>query len=144
MQYSVSNTIQKPLEAVIQKFKEPNGALHWMEGVPKIEHLSGIPGEVGAKSDFHFLHKNKAMKISEEILEQNLPSQIKFAYQSPMGRNTVEMLFETLPDGNVKQSNNTSFELKGAMKLFGFLMKGMFKKQSLKYMDGFKAYAEKG
>ena len=142
MKYSVSNTINKPLDEVIEKFKDPEGLKHWMEGLQKIEHLSGTPGEVGAKSDLHFLHKKKEMKIRETILEQNLPKQMKFEYQSPMGNNEVEMLFEKISETSVKQTNNSYFELKGFMKIMGFFMKGMFKKQSLKYMTAFKEYVE--
>ena len=127
---------------LLEKFKDPEGVKHWMEGLQRIEHLSGTPGEVGAKSDFYFLHKNKEMKISETVLEQYLPNQIKFGYQSPMGYNEVEMLFEKLSDSGVKQTNNSYFELKGFMKVTSFLMKGMFKKQSLKYMTAFKNYVE--
>jgi len=143
MKYTVSNTINKPLEEVIEKFKDPEGVKHWMEGLQKIEHLSGTPGEVGAKSDFYFLHKKKEMKISETILEQNFPNQIKFAYQSPMGYNEVEMQFEKITDNSVKQINNSYFELKGIMKIMSFMLKGMFKKQSLKFMTAFKDYVEK-
>lgn len=142
MRYTLSNTINKPLEEVVEKFKDPEGVKHWMEGLQRIEHISGTPGEVGAKSDFYFLHKKKEMKISETILEQNLPKQIKFAYQSPMGNNEVEMVFEKLTDHSVKQINNSYFELKGFMKVMGFLMKGAFKKQSLKFMTAFKNYVE--
>ena len=143
MKYTISNTINKPLDEVVKKFKDPEGVKHWMEGLQKIERISGTPLEVGAKSEFHFLHKKKEMKISETILEQNLPHQIKFAYQSPMGYNEVEMLFEKLSDNSVRQTNNSYFELKGLMKAMGFLMKGMFKKQSLKYLNAFKSYVEK-
>lgn len=142
MKYTVSNNIDRPLEEVTAKFKEPEGAKNWMEGLQRIERISGNPHEVGAKSDFHFLYKNKEMKISETILEQNFPHQIKFAFQSPMGYNEVEMLFEKVSENSTKQTNNSYFELKGFMKLFGFLMKGMFKKQSMKYLTEFKKYAE--
>jgi len=142
MKYTVTNTINKPLDEVITKFKDEGGLKHWMEGLQKTERISGTPHEVGAKSKFHFLHKKKEMIIEETILEQNLPNQIKFGYQSPMGYNEVEMKFEKLTDNSVKQINNSYFELKGAMKMMSFLMKGMFKKQSLKYMTAFKNYVE--
>ncbi len=142
MKYSISNTINKPLAEVIEKFSDPEGIKHWMEGLQKIENLSGTPGEVGAKSDIYFLHKGKEMIIKETILEQNLPHQIKFAYVSPMGYNEVEMQFEKLSENSVKQINNSYFELKGMMKIMGPLMKVFFKKQSMKYLNGFKQYAE--
>lgn len=142
MKYTVSNTIEAPLEEVVEKFKDESGLKHWMEGLQKVERVSGTPHSVGAKSKFHFLHKGKEMVIEETILEQNLPKQIKFAYISPMGGNEVEMQFEVLSDSSVKQINNTKFELKGFMKIMGPLMKGMFKKQSMKYMSAFKEYVE--
>jgi hypothetical protein len=142
MRYTLSNTINKPLDEVIEKFKDPEGIKHWMEGLQRLEHVSGTPGEVGAISNFHFIHKKKEMVIKETILEQNLPDQIKFSYHSAMGDNEVEMKFEKLNETSVKQINNSYFELKGFMKLMGFMMKGMFKKQSLKYMTAFKNYVE--
>jgi hypothetical protein len=143
MRYTLSNTINKPLDEVVAKFTNPEGVKEWMEGLQRTEHISGTPGKVGAKMDFYFLHKGKEMKISETILEENLPNQIKFGYTSSMGYNEVEMQFESLSANEVKQTNNSYFELKGFMKIMGFLMKGMFKKQTLKYLDAFKAYAEK-
>lgn len=142
MIYTLSNTIDKPLQEVADKLNDPNGLSQWMEGLQKIEHLSGTPGEQGAKSDLHFVHKGKEMVITETILEQNLPNQIKFGYQSKMGSNTVELQFEPLSDSSVKQTSINDFQLKGFMKVIGPLFKGMFKKQSMKYMVAFKDYCE--
>ena len=144
MKYSLSNTINRPLDDVIAKFKDPDTAKYWVEGLQRIEPLSGTPGEAGAVSDIHFLYKGKEMVIKETILEQNFPHQIKFAYESKMGYNEVEMQFEALEDNLTKQMNNSYFELKGFMKLMGFFAKGAFKKQSLKYMDAFKKFCEEG
>ena len=142
MNYSVSNVINRPLKEVIDKFTNQEGAKEWMLGLQTIDNISGKPYELGAKTDFHFLHKNKEMKISETVLEENLPDQIKFSYESPMGYNEVEMRFEQLADGSTRQTNNSYFKFGGIMKYFAFLMKGMFKKQSLTYLNGFKAYVE--
>ena len=142
MKYSLSNTIDRSMEEVMVKFKDPEGVKHWMEGLQKIDPISGEPGTLGAVTDFYFKHKNKEMKITETILEQNLPDQIKFGYQSTMGYNEVEMRFEEISSNSVRQINNTFFDLKGLMKLFAPLMKGMFKKQTMKYMTAFKAYVE--
>lgn len=142
MKYTIHNIINKPHDVVIEYFKNTEGAKEWMEGLYNIEPLSGQPGEVGAKTNFYFKHKKRDMKIEETILEQNFPNQIKFAYQSPMGYSEVEMIFEKLDDHHVKQINNSYFQLKGIMKLLGPLMKGMFKKQSMTYLNGFKQYVE--
>jgi len=143
MKYTVSNNIDKSIEVVSDKFMEPDGALQWMEGLEKIERLSKESYIVGAKSRFHSLHKNKKFVIDETILEQNMPNQIKFGFTSSMGYNEVEMVFEKLNNNSTKQINNSYFKLKGIMWLLGPLMKGMFKKQSMKYLDAFKEFAEK-
>ena len=143
MKYTVENTINAPIEKVVEKFKEPEGALEWMEGLQRIVPISGEPLSVGAKTDFISKYKNKEMKITETVLEQNLPEQVKFAYESPMGYNEVELRFEKIDENTVRQINNSYFDLKGPMKIMGPLFKGMFKKQTLKFLDGFKAYAEK-
>jgi len=142
MRYTLSNTINKPLETVIAKFTDPEGVKHWMDGLQRIEHVSGKPHEVGARTDFHFRHRNREMKIEETILEQDLPRRIKFGYRSPMGYNEVEIVFDKNADGTVRQTSNNFFVLTGFKKIMGLLMKGMFKKQSMKYMDAFKRYAE--
>lgn len=142
MKYTVSNIIHQSMPVVVAKIKDPEGVKYWMEGLKRIEHISGTPGEVGAKREHYFLHKNKEMKVSETLLELDLPRLIKYAYDSPMGRNIVSLSFEKLDDNRIKQTNHTEMELKGFMKIMGVLFKGLFKKQSLKYMTGFKNYAE--
>jgi hypothetical protein len=143
MKYIVENKISAPLQKVVDKFSEPEGALEWMAGLKKIEHLSGEPFSVGATTDFHYLFKKKEMKISETILESNLPKSVKFAYQSPMGYNEVELFFEKIDDNTTRQISHSFFDMKGGKKILGWIFQSVFKKQSLKYMDGFKAYVEK-
>ena len=142
MKYTVSSIIEKPLEDVMGHFRDPDCLPKWMEGLQELKHISGEPGKVGAKSELHFIHKGKEMILHETILEENLPEQIKFSYVSPMGYSEVEMQFEKVSDNSTKQINNSYFELKGMMKIMGPLMKGMFKKQSMKYLNAFKDYAE--
>ncbi len=143
MKYTLSNQINQSLEEVARKFGDPESVRYWMEGLQKIERISGTPGKVGAQSNFHYLYNNKEMIIAETILEENLPHQMKFAYDSPMGRNIVDIRFEKLSDQQVKQTSFTVMELKGFMRVIGPLFKAMFKKQSLKYMTAFKEYAER-
>jgi len=142
MEYSFSLEIDRPLEEVVAKFQDPNGLQHWMDGFQKLEHLSGEPGQKGARSNFHFLHKGKEMVIEEEVLENKLPHSAKFAYFSKMGYNEVETVFEALSDNKVKLTSNNLFKLKGVMKIMGLLFKGAFVKQSKTYMNNLKRYIE--
>ena len=143
MEYTVSNTIKAPLDNVVEKFFDPNSVEHWMEGYKGMEHLKGTPGQVGAETNFTFEHKGKEMIIHETILERNSPNQVKFAYRSKMGYNEVEMIFEKIDENSTSQTNHSMFKLKGGMKLFGWMFKGMMKKQSMTYLTSFKDFVEK-
>jgi len=142
MKYTLSNTINSTLDQVAEKMNNPNGTKQWTENLQVIEQISGKYCDVGSKRNLHFLFKKKEMIIIETILEQNLPEQIKFAYDSKMGRNIVELVFKKTAENQVEQTSNTIMELKGVMKLIGFIFKPMFKKQSKKYMTAFKKYSE--
>ncbi len=142
MKYTLSNTINSPLHRVAERISDPEGVKYWTEELRAVKQTLGKYCDVGSKRNLHYFFKNKELIITESILEHNLPQQIKFAYDSKMGRNVVELLFEELSENEVKQTSNTTMELKGMMKLFGFALIGMFKKQSRMYMAGFKKYAE--
>ena len=141
MKYTVSNIINKPIEEVVAKFKDPESVKHWMEGLQKVELISGTAGEIGAVTDLHSLFKKKEMIIRETILESN-PNQMKFSYQSSMGTNIVEIQFEENSNDTTHQISHTEMKMNGPMKIMGFLFKGMFKKFSMKYLNAFKKYAE--
>lgn len=142
MKYTLSNTINGSLDSIAAKMSNSEGVKKWTEGLQTIEQTSGNYCDVGSKRNLYYLFNNKEMIITETILEQNLPEQIKFAYDSKMGRNVVELVFEKISDHQIKQTSNTTMELKGVMKLFGFMFASVFKKQSKKYMTGFKKYVE--
>lgn len=142
MKYTLSNEINGSLSHVAEKIIAPDGAKEWTEGLQNAEQIEGQFGKVGSKRNLNYLFNNKEMVITESIVEQNLPNQIKFAYDSKMGRNIVELIFEQVSENQVKQISHTTMELKGIMRWLGFALKPMFKKQSIKYMTAFKKYAE--
>lgn len=143
MKYTVSNTINQPLSVIAEKFNDKEGAKEWMEGLHTIEPVSEIQGKKGSTCYFHFTHKGREMKLLETILEENLPHQIKFSYSGDYGYNEVEMIFEEVSENSVRQISNNYFQMKGFMKIMSFFMKGMFKKQSMKYLNSFKYFCEK-
>ncbi|NNE56088.1 MAG: hypothetical protein HKN32_08715, partial [Flavobacteriales bacterium] len=92
MRYTVSNIIHAPREQVVERFKEPEGALVWMPGLTKIERISGEPLAVGAKTKFTSEHKGREFVIEETVLESKLPHSVTFGFNSSMGYNEVEMV----------------------------------------------------
>lgn len=142
MKYTVETTINKPLAEVIRLFDSQENLFKWMEGLTSFEPISGTPGEVGAKSKMVFNVKNKTVELIETITRKDLPNSFDGTYETNGVYNIVKNKFIALPDNTTKYISDQEFQLSGLLKIFGFLMKGAFKKQSLKYLEDFKRFAE--
>ncbi|MCB0465400.1 MAG: SRPBCC family protein [Aequorivita sp.] len=142
MKYSVSITIDKPVDEVIALFDNVDNMKKWMKGLERFEPISGTPGEVGAKSRLEFKMGKREIEMIETITAKNLPEEFTGTYEAKGVFNIVKNSFEPLPDNKTKYSTEQEFQFKGFMKLFGLLMPGAFKKQSMKYLQDFKAFAE--
>lgn len=142
MKYSLTITIDKPVDQVIALFDNADTMKKWMEGLESFEPISGTPGEVGAKSLLKFKMGKREIEMVETITAKNLPEEFTGTYEAKGVFNIVKNSFEPLPGNKTKYSTEQEFQFKGFMKLMGLLMPGAFKKQSMKYLQDFKAFAE--
>lgn len=142
MKYSVSIEINKPIEEVLALFDNTENLKKWMKGLQSFEHISGTPGEVGAKARLKFKMDKRNIEMIETITSKNLPSEVTATYETKGVFNIVKNKFEVLPNNKTKYTTEQDFQFKGFMKLIGALMPAAFKKQSKKYLNDFKAFAE--
>lgn len=142
MKYSVSITIDKPVNEVVALFDNVDNMKKWMDGLESFEPLDGTPGEVGAKSRLRFKMGKREIEMIETISAKNLPEEFTGTYEAKGVFNIVRNSFEPLPGNKTKYTTEQEFQFKGFMKLMGLLMPGAFKKQSMKYLQDFKAFAE--
>jgi len=142
MRYNCEVQINKPLAEVVSQFEKEENLYKWMEGLKSIEPISGTKGEEGFKCKMVFEHKGKEMELIETNLELDLPRIARFSYESPKGYNEVAINISEIDNQTTKYSSDNYFEFQGMMKWFSFLMKGMFKKQSMKYLIAFKNFVE--
>ena len=144
MKYTNEIEINKPIKKVIELFDNPDNMGKWMEGLQSFEHISGTPGKPGAKSKLKFLHKGRAMELIETVTVRNLPEEFTGTYEmtGKGGLNTVKNKFVELSPTKTKYISESEFEFTGFIKFIAPLMKGAFKKQSLKYITAFKTFAE--
>lgn len=144
MKYTQEIIINKPIKEVVALFDNPNNLYEWMEGLQKIEHLSGTPGEPGAKSKLLFKMGNREIEMIETITVRDLPTEFSGTYEANGVFNIQKNKFISIADNQTKHVTENEFQFKGVMmKLMGFLMPGAFKKQSYKYLKAFKTFAEK-
>ncbi len=145
MKYSTEIIIDLPRAEVIKKMDNTDNMKHWQRGLISAEHLSGTPGEVGAKMKLNYKFGKREMALTETIVKNDFPREFNASYETKGMYNMQENLFEETANGQTKWTSTSTFTSTSfALKLMMFLMPGSFKKQTLKYMTDFKNFAENG
>jgi uncharacterized protein YndB with AHSA1/START domain len=142
MKFSVSIEIDKPIDEVIRLFDDPDNLFKWMEGLESFEHLEGTPGEVGARSRLRFKTGDREFEMIETVTERNLPQMFAGTYEAKGMQSIVRNEFEPLGENRTLYTSHNEFQFRGFMKLVAFVMPGVFRKQSLKFLESFKQFAE--
>jgi Polyketide cyclase / dehydrase and lipid transport len=142
MIFTCEIVINKPVNEVVALFDNPDHLHKWMQGLQKFEPLSGVPGQVGARSRLTFQFGKRKMEMIETVEVRNLPFEFTGLYTIGKGSNRVKNSFLPVNEYQTKFCSENTFEFRGLMKLMALLMPGAFKKQSMKYLVDFKNFAE--
>jgi len=145
MKYTSEIIIDLPREEVIRKLDSAENMKHWQRGLQKYEMLEGTPGQEGAQMELHYKMGKREMALTETIVKNNFPESFHASYTAKNVYNMQKNNFQELDGGKTKWTSETEFKFSGfGMKMMAFLMPGAFKKQSLKYLNDFKSFAENG
>ncbi len=142
MKYTTSIRIERPVDKVIELFDNVDNMKKWMDGLQSFESISGTPGEVGSKAKLVFKMGKREVEMIETVTVRNLPHEFSGTYEANGVFNVVKNKFEATAEGHTIYTSENEFQFKGFMKLIAFLMPGAFKKQSVKYLEDFKRFAE--
>ncbi len=143
--YTVEIEIALPRDRVIELFDSPENLVKWQTGLQSFEHLSGEPGQPGAKSKLVFVNGRHRFELIETITERRLPDEFNGTYEWAGGRNTLQNRFIEMGPNRTKWVSTCDYQFKSFMlKMMGLLMPGMFRKQNLKFLQNFKAFCEEG
>jgi len=144
MKYSKEIIIDLPREEVIRKMEKPENFKFWQKGFVSYKHISGIPGQEGARSKLHYRMGSRDIEMMECIEKNNLPDELHTTYDAKGVYNIQKNYFEEESTNTTRWTSYNEFEFSGFMKVIGVLMPAMFKKQSYQYMKDFKTFAEEG
>lgn len=145
MKYTIETIIELPRDKVIKKLDNTDNLKHWQEGLVSTEHISGTPGQVGAKMKLVFKMGKRHMELIENITKREFPNEFHGTYTTKGMHNVQENYFEELPNGHTKWVSKSEFiPTSFVLRIMTLIMPSTFKKQSKKYMDAFKNFAEKG
>lgn len=143
MKYSCQIIINRPIDEVVAKFDNLDNMKEWMKGLKSYEHLEGTSGEVGAKMKLVFDMGKRQIEMIETITVKNLPHEFSGTYDAKGVHNIVKNYFKAIDTNSTEYLTEQEFQFKGFMKVIGALFPKMFKKQSMKYLEDFKAFVEK-
>ncbi len=145
MKFTCTVKIKKPLEEVVALWQNEENNKHWQEGFKSKELLSGEKGTVGAKSKILLTNRNQPMELIETIEVNNLPTEHKVYVEHQHMCNYMSTSFESITDQETLYSSTVEYtQFNGFLpKLMAKLFPSMFKKQVQKWLDLFKAFAEK-
>ena len=144
MKYTTEIVVDVPREEFIKKMDDPDNMKHWQQGLIGYEQLSASPGQEGSRMSLSYEMGKRKMDLVETIIKKDLPEEIHMTYETKGVHNIQKNYFKE-EDEKTRWVSESEFQFSGfGMKLMGFLMPGAFKKQSLKYMQDFKAFAENG
>lgn len=143
MRYTHEIVIDLPRARVIELFDNPENMKQWQPGLESFEHLSGTPGQPGAKSRLIYKAGNREMEMIETVTVRNLPDEFSGTYEMKGGLSVVKNRFTALDAHRTKWDVENESQFSGMLKLMTWIMPGVFKKQSRELLEQFKAFAEK-
>lgn len=142
MKYTVDIIIDLPRPKVVQLFDNSENMHKWQPDLVSFDHISGEPGQSGAKSKLHYKMGKREIEMIETITENDLPSSMSSTYETKGVFNIISNRFEEISEKQTRWVSENEFQFSGFMKLMGIFMKSAFPKQTLKFMQQFKTFAE--
>ena len=137
--------INRAVKEVWEFFKDPDNLKLWLSGFQKFEHVSGIPGTVGAKAKHHFLERGRKLILDGELTEVVPEKKIIGILDSSMMVNEVTNSFTDLGNDQTEVLLSSDTQFKGFFwKQAGLLMKGEFRKRQEKDLQTLKQVLENG
>lgn len=143
MKYRTEVIIDLPRARVVELAMDSSLVHQWQKECVSRTLLEGEHAGVGSKTEVVSKMGRREIVMIETITANNLPEGFSETYETTGVWNGIDHRFVELGDSQTKWVMDNEFQCSGLMmKLMTWLMPGAFKKQSQKYADNFKAWAE--
>lgn len=106
VEYKCDIIIEKPVAESMAVMQDETKLSEWLTGFKKIEHISGVPGTVGAVSDVYFDNGGQEMSIRETITQVVQNESIAMSYDSDMMQMDYKMILSNI-EGNTQIESYT-------------------------------------
>lgn len=140
--YETKTSIEKPLKEVYEAISDPTRVKHWLQGLEKLEPISGTPMQVGFKSKYTFVENGRTAIFHEEMTAVSPYESFTYILES----DSLTMEGHTqMGHKNGKTKLTVSNKVKGktlGMKIMMPFLKGMMRKRQIQDFARFKAMLE--
>ncbi len=146
MKFACTTEIDVPIKKAVELFDNPANLKYWQQGLVSYEHISGTPGQAGAKSKIVIKSGKHIIELIETITVKNLPHEMTGLYEHKHMVNTMTNRFSSLGENKTRYEAEIHYtKFIGFLpKMMALLLPGVFKKQVQQTIDNFKFFAEKG
>lgn len=146
MKFTCTAEINRSLPEVVELYSDTKHVEYWLKGFVSKEVITGNMGQPGSKAKITMNFRNKTMELIETVQSNHLPTQITALYEHKHMINTMSSRFEPVAADKTLLAVDVHYtKFIGVMpKLMSVLVPGMFRKQTQKMIDDFKAFAESG
>lgn len=155
MRYANSIEITLPRQKVVQLLADPALIPMWLRGVVLHEPLRGAHGQVGSVSRVVMQSGRRTMEGTETITRREpadlhgIPADVvvHFAREivaEGMWNSVHDRLTEATPETTLWESDSEMRFDSLPMRLMARIIPGVFRRQSQRHMEDFKAFAEQG
>lgn len=107
LSYECEILVDKPLAESWAVSQDEEKLSDWLEGLQKIEHVSGTPDTVGAVSDVYFIEDGQEMTIRETITEIVPDESVSMTFTSDFMDMDYKLTMKAV-DGQTKISSSTT------------------------------------
>lgn len=144
MKFTCEIIIDQPLARVIELFDDPDNITKWQKDLVSFEPLSGVAGEVGAKSLLKYDVNGRKIELVETIVTRNLPQEFSGTYDTDGVHNVIVNRFYEVSPTTTRWVAENEFVFESLMfKIMSWIFPRPFRQQSLAIMNQFKDFAEK-
>ena len=134
MKHKFEIVIEKPRDAVAALYADRPRIEEWLPGLVEYRHLSGEPGQPGAKVELVL----KLLTVVEMVTDRNLPDSFSHSVEWRKYCIPIENIFEELSPSSTKWTLEA--EIKGW--IIERILRGREEEFKSKYMEPFKKFAE--
>ena len=144
MKYICSVLVNLERETCIKLWFDEDQLHKWQTGFQYKKWMSGKSNQEGAISEILIIQGKFEIKLKETILENDLPRSLTGQYDHIHMSNTQKVRFESIAEDKTEIITEVEYFAfhKFLPRMLAFLFPGMYRKQSQKWLDQFKTFAE--